>query len=81
MRITVKLFATAREAGGRDQEILETPDGTTVAEAREVLRSHFPSLAGILADCAVAVNRAFATGDKVLQDGDELAILPPVSGG
>lgn len=81
MQVTVKLFATAREAGGRDEEVIGMPEGTTVAEARQVLRSRFPSTAGLLADCAVAVNRAFATGDRVLQDGDELAILPPVSGG
>ena len=81
MTVTVKLFAAARETGGRDVAPVELPEGATVESARQSLREHFPALGSLLDDCAVAVNRSFASGDRILQDGDELAILPPVSGG
>ena len=78
MRIRVRLFAAYREAAG-DALWLELPEGATVADAMAQLEARFPSLK--LGEGMAAVNAEFATRDTPLHDGDELAFLPPVSGG
>lgn len=81
MTVRVKFFASAREKAGTDEQRLELPSGATVGQMREELRSQFPSIANVLETCAFAVNQKYATPATQLRDGDELAILPPVSGG
>ncbi len=81
MQINVKLFALLRERAGVSGFALDLPDGATVASAREPLLAQFPALHQHLARCAYAVNRSYAGADAVLNDGDELALIPPVSGG
>jgi molybdopterin synthase catalytic subunit len=76
VEITVRLFAVLRERAGASQVTLELPDG---ARVRDALRE----LAG-LADglpLVMAVNRDYADEETVLDPGDELALIPPVSGG
>jgi molybdopterin synthase catalytic subunit len=82
MKVSVRLFATLRERAGRDEVDLELPDGATVAEAMEALRGE-PGLAEPLGRMrvAMAVNRDYADPDTHLAAGDELALVPPVSGG
>lgn len=82
MRITVLLFAGCREATGTKELEVELP-GTvsTVAEAMEVVLGRFPQLRGISKSVAVARNAEYVAGDAPLSEGDELAIIPPVSGG
>jgi molybdopterin converting factor subunit 1 len=79
--VTVLLFAAAREAAGRGR--LEVPhrEGLTAAEVWEALQSASPSLAPLAGSISVAVNQRFVPRDTVLVPGDELAFLPPVSGG
>jgi MoaE-MoaD fusion protein len=76
MQVRVLLFAGLRERAGRDQVDLELQDG---ARARDVL----DELRALTADSRVllAVNQEYATSDVVLHPGDELALIPPVSGG
>ena len=81
MHVTVRLFAGAREAAGRGDAELSLEAGATVADARRALARGFPALSERLAGCATAVNRKYARDDVPLADGDELAVLPPVSGG
>jgi molybdopterin converting factor subunit 1 len=81
MRINVKLFAILRERAGVSELTLDLPEGATLATAREPLLARLPALRGQLARCAYAVNRSYAGADTTLQDGDEVALIPPVSGG
>lgn len=76
MRVTVRLFAGLRERAGADELSLELPDGARVVDA----------LARVGDLCAgtsvvMAVNREYADDDRELAPGDELALIPPVSGG
>ena len=81
MTITVKLFAVMRDAAGTPEVALPLPEGATAADAAGALVSRFPAVGPRLRTVAYAVNRAYAPGTTVLKDGDELALIPPVSGG
>lgn len=78
--ITVKFFAAAADAAGRR---LAEGDwaGLTPPELLKVLEAEYPGLAPMASSLAIAVNREYATPDRRLQDGDEVALIPPVSGG
>jgi molybdopterin synthase catalytic subunit len=76
MRVRVRLFAILRERAGTDAVDLDLPDGARVADALERL----DHLAGGLS-LVMAVNREYADADAALSAGDELALIPPVSGG
>jgi sulfur-carrier protein len=81
MTVTVHLFAAARDLAGADSLAVELSAGATVADLRAELARRVPALAGLLAKSAVAVNHDFAEDGHVLQPADEVAIIPPVSGG
>ena len=82
MRVKLLLFAGCREAVGSKELELELPETvTTAGEAVEVVLSRFPQLRGISGSVALAVNAEYVAGDASIADGDELAIIPPVSGG
>jgi molybdopterin converting factor subunit 1 len=81
MRITVKLFAMLRERVGLPEVTLELPDGATVASAAEALVKLYPAISAPMAHVAYAVNRCYAKVATPLSAGDELAVIPPVSGG
>jgi molybdopterin synthase catalytic subunit len=82
MTISVRLFAILRERAGQDRIALELDPGATVDDALAALARE-PGLAEPLDRMAVAmaVNRDYAAGDTELHAGDELALIPPVSGG
>ena len=82
MEVEVRLFAILRQRAGRDSLRLELPDGATVADAVAVAGRE-PGLDGVLGEMPVraALNRTYVDDDAVLADGDELALVPPVSGG
>ena len=80
--VTVLFFASARDAAGRSKLQLGIPEGTTVSEMADRLSQEFgPALGSLMARCALWVNGDPATSSTVLREGDELAVLPPVSGG
>ena len=78
---TIRLFAVLREKAGRESLELELDAPQTVASLKSNLRRAFPPLAPYLEACRVAVNREFATDARAIAPGDELALIPPVSGG
>ena len=78
MIVRVRLFAMLRERAGSGALELELPDGASVADALAAPR--VAALAGDLA-CVLAVNREYAPPERILLAGDELALIPPVSGG
>jgi MoaE-MoaD fusion protein len=82
VRVRVRLFAAAREALGAGELELELPDGATTRRALAELAARASAPESIAADrVALAVNREYARDDRPLRDGDELAVIPPVSGG
>ncbi len=81
MHVRVKLFAVLRDCAGASDLALHLPRGATVAAARDALARAHPSLAAHLGRVAFAVNQSYARPDAPLNEGDELALIPPVSGG
>lgn len=81
IHVTVRLFAAAREAFGRERLRLRVPPESTVRSLRNLLCQLHPGTDNILAQSAPAVNREYAGPDTPLSDGDEVAFLPPVGGG
>lgn len=82
MIVRVRLFAVLRERAGSEEVELELGEVATVADALAALRER-PSLAELLdrMPVAIAVNRDYADSGTELLAGDELALIPPVSGG
>lgn len=81
LNVHVLYFAVVRERLRKSSEPLTLPAGTTVAGALQALAARHPALSGMLPALRVAVNEDFAPLDQVLRDGDEVALIPPVSGG
>jgi molybdopterin synthase sulfur carrier subunit len=79
--ITVKLFAIFQETIGQSAMELSLPAGTTVVGAFDRIASQYPDLEPWRSLIRYAVNLDFAAPDIPLQDGDEVAFIPPVSGG
>ena len=80
MRIHVKYFASFRDITGRREEVMEVPDGVTVEGLREHVKGLYERMAG-RDQVLVAVNGVFASLETVVEEGDEVAFFPPVSGG
>lgn len=81
MTITIHLFARTRELAGSDRIALDLPVNATVADLRSRLVKEFPALAPLLEKSAIAVNHDFGEDSRPLSATDEVAIIPPVSGG
>jgi len=81
MRVRVRLFAALAEAAGFREAIIELPSGATAAAARDAVAASYPALNGLCARVALAVNAEYSEPDHLLTDGDEVALIPPVSGG
>jgi molybdopterin synthase catalytic subunit len=81
LRVRIRLFAMQREAAGTRELRLEVPLGATVDDAWTAAVAAVPALAPGRASLRFAVNGAYADPDTPLGDGDEVACIPPVSGG
>lgn len=81
MKIRVKLFASVREMVGEKELMLEVPDGMKVSALPGRLSAEYPQLRTLASFLKVAVNQEYADGERALAEGDEVALLPPVSGG
>jgi molybdopterin converting factor subunit 1 len=83
MRVSVLYFARSREVAGASEEALDLPEGATTRGLLSALVKLHPGLDGVLRACVLAVNHEyFALDDDVaLKEGDEVAIIPPLSGG
>jgi molybdopterin converting factor subunit 1 len=76
----VKFFAMGRELVGASDLVCSISAGTTIAQFRQQLRADYPALER-LPSFAVAINAEYADDDQILCQSDEVAIIPPVSGG
>lgn len=81
MKITVLYFATLRDLAGARQEQLTLDDGARVEDLLQVLQERHVKLKDAMPSTLVSINRDFAFRKDTLQDGDEVALFPPVSGG
>jgi MoaE-MoaD fusion protein len=81
MRLRVRLFAIQRELAGSREVTLELPDGATIEDGWVALVERFPVLAPGRPSVRFARNGVYADPETALFDGDELACIPPVSGG
>lgn len=81
MQVTVRYFAGHRDITGRAQEPIELPAEATVGSLWELLVGRYPRLAGYTGRMLYAVNQEYGTLASPLGDGDEVAFIPPVSGG
>jgi sulfur-carrier protein len=79
--ITVKLFAAYQEAYGIPEVILEVPSGMTVEKVGDRIRAPFPVLHPLAAITRYGVNLTFVEPTTLVRDGDEVVLIPPVSGG
>jgi molybdopterin synthase catalytic subunit len=79
MCVQVRLFASYRESAGTARLEVLLPTGATVSHLLAALAERVPGLSA--ARGLVAVNHTYVAADCVLHDGDEVALIPPVSGG
>ena len=81
MKVSVRLFAVARQLGGAESIELDLPDGATVADLRRLLALATPELAAALPKMLIAVDSEYAGSTTVISPRAEIACIPPVSGG
>ncbi len=81
MRVTVRLFARLRDIAGAAELTRDVAAGATIGSVWRELVADFPDLAQYERSISSAVNADYARMDRTVGDGDEVAFLPPVSGG
>jgi molybdopterin converting factor subunit 1 len=81
MRVRVRLFAIQRELAGAREVAIDLPDGATIEAAWAALVARHPTLAPGRPAVRFARNAEYAPPDTALAEGDEVAVIPPVSGG
>ena len=81
MRVTVRLFARLRDIIGAAELTRELAPGATIGTIWQQFVGEFPELAKYERSISCAVNADYARMGQTLHDGDEVAFLPPVSGG
>jgi molybdopterin converting factor subunit 1 len=81
VQVTVRLFARLRELTGAAELSREMPEGSTALDVWTALTHDFPPLAEYTRAISVAVNEDYARLATDVRDGDDIAFLPPVSGG
>lgn len=81
MRVTVRLFARLRDVAGAGRIERDLPEGATARLLWDALASELAGLDAYRDVVSTAVNAEYASMDRRLADGDEVAFLPPVSGG
>ena len=81
MRVRVLLFGVLKDIFQRSEELLDLSAGATVSDLLDHYRRLVPERSNFFQSLALAVNQQYASPKHALQDGDEVALLPPVSGG
>ncbi len=81
MKVTVKLFAAARELAGQEELAVALPAGATIGELRRQLSEVCPPLAPLLPHAMFAVDAEYVSDAAPVPENAEIACIPPVSGG
>lgn len=77
----VRYFAAHKDLAGSAGETIEVPEGTTVDGLLEHIMALHPGLVDLRRDTMVSVNKGIGPGGRVLDEGDEVALFPPIQGG
>ena len=80
MEVHILLFGIAKDLAGKQKLELQLPERTTVADFKKILQDNYPELIE-LNSIAIAVNSEYADDSHVIHAHDEIALIPPVSGG
>jgi molybdopterin converting factor subunit 1 len=81
IRVRLLLFAVLRDIAGGGESDLVLQKGSTAQDVWQTLRERYPELASYAAPPLTAVNMEYVPPETTLEDGDEVAFIPPVSGG
>lgn len=81
MRITVKFFAGIAEATGKREHIINTERNLKIMDILEILAKEFPLANDLINKSMVSINHDYATEEQAVKENDEIALIPPVSGG
>lgn len=81
MTIKVLFFASCRDLVGTSEQAVVLPDGATVQDLIAQIASEHARFVAMTPSLMVSVNQDYQNRDTILQDGDEVAFIPPVSGG
>lgn len=81
MRVTIRLFARLRDLAGAGELVRDVPDQATVRTVWNALTTEMPALVQYERTMSVAVNAEYSRMAAAVHEGDEVAFLPPVSGG
>jgi molybdopterin converting factor subunit 1 len=81
MDINIRLFATLRDRAGQNRVVVTVPSPATVQDLLDAVEMAYPKLASSLPTVLVAINKSFAFPDTSVEQDDEVALFPPVSGG
>ena len=81
MKVKVKYFAVCHEMFGRDEEDMDLPEGAVLMDILKRLEEEVPEIAEFYEIMQMSVNWDYATPATQLSDGDEVALIPPVTGG
>ena len=81
MLVRILFFGMMKDLAGKSSDLLDLPEGSSVRDVLAHYESRIPRLKESLPSIALAVNQQYAGPDKILQENDEVGLLPPVSGG
>ena len=81
MKVDVRLFATLKDRAGSNVVSVDIPHDATVSRLMEQIATAYPALARLLPSALVAINQEYAFPPTLINEGDEIALFPPVSGG
>ncbi len=81
MKVNLKLFSVARDLAGFDERVIEVPAGARPEAVLAYLSQHNPDFERWKSSLRIAVNMRYADRSEFLNEGDEVAVIPPVSGG
>ncbi len=79
--LSIKLFASLRQAMNSDKIVIDIDNEITVSQMKKIIFETFPNLKKLNIPFLVAVNHKFAKDSSVIKSRDEVALIPPVSGG
>lgn len=81
--IKVRFFAMLKNKTGKEEVNLSVPENITLETLKTILKNEFPAIAEFIErkSIMISVNQEFADKNTVIKDGDEVALLPPFSGG
>ncbi len=81
IEIRIVFLGPSRDAAGVGESVLSVPSGSSVADLKPLIWRAFPRLEALGSSMRIAVNEAFVSDDHIISTGDEIATIPPVSGG